>query len=501
MRGRFGLLKNANGIGSKRIGSSAKLASCSAFSTSSAGGSSGGGGGRGRGAPPPSKFNFVSSHSGDADSGDGLDNMDNLPPSGIGRGRGKPLASTSSLPSFNSFAASNQPSQQQGLGRGRGGQYQQSSESLNDQDSAPKRPIFLRNDEATGARSVAQSVTAVPRQPIGEKHLPESILNVLTGSGRGVPARRDLPKEGSKEENRHLRPRQPVATAPGAGRVREKFEPGEGSSEVRKPKMSRNEAVKNAVGILSRGDEEQGEGGRGRDVGAGRGRGRGRGRRRGPGGRGRGRGRRDDLDGDNEGDDEDDDDDVIFVGDDADGEKLAKALGPEKVNELTEAYQEMSSRVLPDPEEDEIIEALDINLKIELEPEYHFADFESNPDIDEKPPMPLHEALEKVKPFLIAYEGIESQEEWENAVKETMERVPTLKAIVDHYCGLDRVTAKQQQGELDRVAKTLPTSVPDSVKRFTDRAVLSLQSNPGWGFDRKCQFMDKLVDEFSKACK
>ena len=40
-------------------------------------------------------------------------------------------------------------------------------------------------------------------------------------------------------------------------------------------------------------------------------------------------------------------------------------------------------------------------------------DFESNPDIDEKPPIPLRDALEKVKPFLIAYEGIRSQEEWE----------------------------------------------------------------------------------------
>jgi len=361
MRGSFGLLKNANGIGSTRIGSAAKLASCSAFSSSAAGGSSGGGRGRGRGAASPPKFNFVSSHSGDADAGDGLDNMDDSPPSGIGRGRGKPLASTPSLPTFNSFVAPNQPSQQV-PGRGRGGQYQQPSESLNDQDSAPKRPIFLRNDEATGARSVADSVTAIPRQPIGEKHLPESILNVLTGSGRGIPARRDLPKEGPKEENRHLRPRQsPVAIAPGAGRGREKFEPGEGSSEVRKPKMSRNEAVKNAVGILSRGDEEQGEGGRGREVGGGRGRGRG--RRRGPGARGRGRGRRDDLDEDIEGDDEDDDD-VIFVGDDADGEKLAKALGPEMMNDLTEAFEEMSSTVLPDPEEDELIEALDTNLKV-----------------------------------------------------------------------------------------------------------------------------------------
>lgn len=36
-----------------------------------------------------------------------------------------------------------------------------------------------------------------------------------------------------------------------------------------------------------------------------------------------------------------------------------------------------------------------------------------NPDIDEKPPMSLRDALEKAKPFLMAYEGIQSQEEWE----------------------------------------------------------------------------------------
>lgn len=52
-------------------------------------------------------------------------------------------------------------------------------------------------------------------------------------------------------------------------------------------------------------------------------------------------------------------------------------------------------------------------LQIEFEPEYLMGDFESNPDIDEKPPISLREALEKAKPFLMAYEGIESQEEWE----------------------------------------------------------------------------------------
>lgn len=50
-------------------------------------------------------------------------------------------------------------------------------------------------------------------------------------------------------------------------------------------------------------------------------------------------------------------------------------------------------------------------LQIEYEPEY-LVDFD-NPDIDEKPPIPLTDALEKMKPFLMAYEGIQSQEEWE----------------------------------------------------------------------------------------
>jgi hypothetical protein len=52
-------------------------------------------------------------------------------------------------------------------------------------------------------------------------------------------------------------------------------------------------------------------------------------------------------------------------------------------------------------------------LQIECEPEYLMGEFDQNPDIDEKPPIPLRDALEKMKPFLMAYEGIQSQEEWE----------------------------------------------------------------------------------------
>jgi hypothetical protein len=60
-------------------------------------------------------------------------------------------------------------------------------------------------------------------------------------------------------------------------------------------------------------------------------------------------------------------------------------------------------------------------------------------------------------------------------MEETMERVPLMREIVDYYSGPDRVTAKQQQEELERVARSVPVSAPDSVKRFADRAVLSLQ--------------------------
>ena len=52
-------------------------------------------------------------------------------------------------------------------------------------------------------------------------------------------------------------------------------------------------------------------------------------------------------------------------------------------------------------------------MQIEFEPEYLMEEFGTNPDIDEKPPIPLQDALEKMKPFLMAYEGIQSQEEWE----------------------------------------------------------------------------------------
>ncbi|CAO2841502.1 unnamed protein product [Amaranthus hypochondriacus] len=472
MRGKIGFFMNPNCIGNKTIGKTNKIISYSAFCSSSGGDDSGGGRGRGRGrgASGSSTLNFLASDP---------RNNDSIERPGVGRGHGlsNPVPSSPFLPSFNSFVAPN-PSPKSGLNQGRGNSAQQLSEAGNGEGSQPMKPIFLKKDESTGITSEADSVAYIPNRPIGEKNLPQKLSTVLIGStGRGIPVKKSIPEDRVMEENRHLNPRRVGARAIEFERRGDSSSKSNTASASVKPKLTSEEAVKKAIGVLSR------------DKGARNERGGDRKRRQGRTG------------GSDDEDREEDVDKLLGVGDDADGERLAKLLGPEKMALLNEAFEEMSYDVLPDPDEEEQIEAFDTNLKIEFETEYLMGDFETNPDMYEKPPIPLREALEKMKPFLMAYEGIENQEEWEEVMKETMERVPLLKEIVDHYCGPDRVTAKEQHGELKRVAKTLPASAPNSMKNFTDRAVLSLQSNPGWGFHRKWQYMDKLVAEVSKSCK
>ncbi|KAE8710373.1 Hydroxyproline-rich glycoprotein family protein, putative isoform 2 [Hibiscus syriacus] len=197
------------------------------------------------------------------------------------------------------------------------------------------------------------------------------------------------------------------------------------------PQMSKEEAVKKAREILSRSEGDKRE-----DMGM-------------SGGRGRGRGRQSD-----------------------------RGRGEEEGGEL-------SNRVMPSPLDDAYLEAMHTNLMIEFEPEYLMADFETNPDIDEKPPMSLRDALEKVKPFLMSYEGIQNQEEWEEAIKETMDNVPLLQEIIDHYSGPDRVTAKKQQEvgksckntsqECTCFCKELCKPCSSFSSELANRAVLSLQ--------------------------
>lgn len=350
--------------------------------------------------------------------------------------------------------------------------------------SISKKPIFLKNEEP---------VDSVPNPP--NQALSSSISILLEGGqvqgrGRGKPIQ--LATEKPKVENRHIRTRPP----PGPGKEKAI---GERESNTG-PKLSKEEAISRARRVLSRDGDGGGGGGRGSNaVEGGRG-GRGRGGRGWRGrGRGRGRGAMDDEDEDEDEEDDDDDEDAeaALEEEEAVREAFVKDFGEEKANLLLETYEEAMENVAP--LEDDILEAMDVNYRIECEPEY-MVEIE-NPDIDEKPPIPLRDALEKMKPFLMAYEDIRTDEEWEEVVKDSMANVPLMEKIVDHYAGPDRVTAKQQEEELERVAKTLPESAPSSVQRFTDRAVLSLQSNPGWGVDKKFQFMDKLVQEVSQSYK
>ncbi|KAK3435240.1 hypothetical protein EUGRSUZ_D02598 [Eucalyptus grandis] len=444
------------------------------FSTSSPfGGAGGGGRGRGRGGGGdgggggPSRFDSIP-EAAEAPPPPQPQPQPHPPSSGVGRGRGKPLPSSPILPSFNAFASS--------IGRGR---VPSGSPPPPPDSPAPGKPIFFRKEDgppqwdSPKPRSPSEFAEAAAGGGSGASELPSGIKSVLQGAGRGKP----VPKPGPQsppvqEENRHIRARPPSPP----------------------PRMGREEPERRASGRGDAGGRSGGRGGRGRGRGFRGGRGRGS-----FGGRGfvrdragRGQFEKDSDVGHGAG---------LYLGDNADGEKLAKRIGAENMNKLVEGFEEIGERVLPSPAHDLYLDAYHTNMSIECEPEYLMEEFGTNPDIDEKPPIPLRDALEKMKPFLMVYEGIQSQEEWEEVMKEVMERVPLMKEIVDYYSGPDRVTAKKQQEELERVAKTLPESAPDSVKRFTDRAVRSLQSNPGWGFDKKCQFMDKLVWEASQQYK
>lgn len=488
--------------------------STSPFCTSSggngaAGGGGGGGRGRGRGSISP-KFQVTKEdHTPTPADNTSIAGFGHGHGGGRGGGSGKPLPSSPVFHSVTSFVDKTAAPvtgrvRGRGTGAGLGSRPVTPPTPTPAQPSDPgRKPVFSAKDGGEAFHDShfplpTQSPT-VSRDP-EDTDLPSGILTILSGAGRGKPPRPpSLLPDKPKEENRHIRARQ---EPPRAAREDNSIN----IAAAPAPRLSRDEAVKKAVGILSRGrgDDERDDGARGGRGGGGF---RGRGGREGRGlqawrGRGGGVGRGGQGDRGARFEDADDDSATgLDLGDDADGEKLSERLGPDVVDQLAESFEEMSSRVLPSHEDDAYLDALHTNLLIECEPEYMMGDFDTNPDIDEKPPVPLRDALEKMKPFLMAYEGIQSQQEWEEVVEETMKTVPLLKEIVDYYSGPDRVTAKQQQEELERVAKALPESAPTSVKRFTDRAVLSLQSNPGWGFDKKCQFMDKLVSEISQHYK
>ena len=312
------------------------------FSTSSGGG----GRGRGRGFGGP-QFDFTAPGKPGPEVSESESVSVSKPDTslpGHGHGRGRPLPSSPTLPGFNSFVSSIKPPSAAGRGR--------VTDSPPPPDSGPKQPIFFKRQDGVGHGNeqghVSDTAESVHDRNVNF-NLPQSIVSVLTGSGRGKPMKQPVPEEPPiVQENRHAR-------------AKPKSQPQAQSQ----PRLTREEAVQNAVKILSRrgagGGEDDGEessGGRGR--GRGRGRGSGRGWARGRGGRGFDRRRdRDSEDGFGAG---------LYLGDNADGEKLAKRLGLETMNQLNEAFEEMSSRVLPSPLEDAILDGMDINYAVSSVP-------------------------------------------------------------------------------------------------------------------------------------
>lgn len=162
-------------------------------------------------------------------------------------------------------------------------------------------------------------------------NLPENIASLLPGAGRGQPE-----VQPAQQVNRHARRRRD-GEAPAPAALREEV--------AAASKMSRDEALKHAMGVLARNAEVADTGGRGR----GRGRGRGSGR-----GRGRGRFVKE----------EDEEGTELYLGNEADGERLAERLGPEIMSKLAEGFEEVGDRVLPPTIEQMHMEALDMNLKV-----------------------------------------------------------------------------------------------------------------------------------------
>lgn len=61
---------------------------------------------------------------------------------------------------------------------------------------------------------------------------------------------------------------------------------------------------------------------------------------------------------------EDEEGTELYLGNEADGERLAERLGPEIMSKLAEGFEEAGDRVLPPTIEQMHMEALDMNLKV-----------------------------------------------------------------------------------------------------------------------------------------
>lgn len=133
-----------------------------------------------------------------------------------------------------------------------------------------------------------------------------------------------------------------------------------------------------------------------------------------------------------------------------------------------------------------------------LELEYHMGDFMTNPDIDEKPLPPLEEYLEKAKPNFMKTGIIRTEKQWQRMVKDVLKNASYFEEFVEKYSGPGRYTAKQENEDLEEIAKTLPSDVGPHLQAFVNRSLTTLKSNPGFNLDEKQWMLANMVDEFSQ---
>ncbi|KAL3700771.1 hypothetical protein R1sor_018793 [Riccia sorocarpa] len=186
--------------------------------------------------------------------------------------------------------------------------------------------------------------------------------------------------------------------------------------------------------------------------------------------------------------------------------RTSRPRSPRTSGEMTAAEPSVETRLTPEQEaelvrldnENTFKENLHRLFLVQFEPEYAMEEFGRNPDIDEPPVLSLEEYLQSLKPmFLRDSAELSEEQQWEEAVQRSLANAPQLEKLVEAYAGRGRMTARQEIQKLEALSDKLPQSVPPEVSAFTQRALITIQNNPGLTFQQKERLMSNMISGFS----